>query len=213
MPEGIYKIAETFHSSQSEGSQAGQAAFFIRFHGCNLTCDFGNGFKCDDLIHSKPDYDSLTLFNLDILARKIKDTKNIIVTGGEATLDKNLPDLITGLQGLGYHVAVETNGQFIERAIDADLITYSPKEKGRWIPYTEYITMEAGKMPNIELKLLGGVNNPVNKYWEDYPLKYLQAINHQDSLSSVNTRWVADFVRENPDWYQSFQIHKFTGVE
>ena len=47
-----YPIVETFYSIQGEGKYAGRAAYFIRFLGCNLKCDFGNGFVCDDTAHT-----------------------------------------------------------------------------------------------------------------------------------------------------------------
>ena len=163
MPSTKYKIAETFHSVQGEGSWAGQQAFFIRFHGCNLQCEFGDSFKCDDAAHSGPNYEMLNLLELEIAARAIPTTLNIVLTGGELSLNGNIGRVIRTLKSFGFRVACETNGYKIERLKDADLITYSPKtkwdHKARLITYEDYTEMESGEMPPIELKLLAGVRD------------------------------------------------------
>ena len=40
------KISDIFYSLQGEGYNAGRAAIFIRFFGCNLACEF-----CDEPLH------------------------------------------------------------------------------------------------------------------------------------------------------------------
>jgi len=213
MPSTQYKIAETFHSVQGEGSQGGQQAFFIRFHGCNLACTFGK-FKCDDAAHSGPEFKMMTIMDMEIAARKIPDTMNIIITGGEVSLNAGIGKVIRTLKSFGFHVAVETNGYKIERLKDADLITYSPKtqweENARTILYDEYQEME--DMPKIELKLLAGVLYPPMKMWEDYPLKYVQAIGEEHDFDKPNLSFCVDWVTRNPEWYLSTQLQKLYGV-
>jgi len=215
MPSTQYPITETFLSVQSEGSLAGQAAFFIRFGGCNLTCQFTPTLKCDEKLHCDSENNSMiSSMELMILARKSK-THNIIITGGEPSLNGSVSKLIRYFRREGYHVSVETNGHKIERLLDANLITYSPKigfSKGaRQISYDEYLSFE--HKGDIELKLLAGIDNtPDTGRWEDYPLKYLQAINHEDTINITNARYVSDFVATNPEWYTSFQAHKITKV-
>ncbi|MCI4436895.1 MAG: 7-carboxy-7-deazaguanine synthase QueE, partial [Ignisphaera sp.] len=199
MPHNIYKVAETFHSVQGEGQIAGQQAFFIRLHGCNLKCQFDATHSCDDSAHSGPDFKMMSLMDLEREARKIPTTLNIIITGGEVTLVKNIDDLITFLSRMGFFVSVETNGQFIERLVNADLITYSPKNQwdknARLISYDEYDDMLDGQMPPVELKLLASVANPVNEeLWDAYPVKYVQAISFEHKLDKTNLDYVCDFV-------------------
>ncbi len=216
MPSTSYKIAETFHSVQGEGSWAGQQAFFIRFHGCNLECDFGNGFKCDDAAHSGPDFEMLNLLELEIKARKIPTTLNVVLTGGEISLNGDIGRVIRTLKSFGFQVACETNGFNIERLQDADLITYSPKSKwarrARAITYEEYAEMENGEMPPIELKLLAGVDAEPDKMWESYPMKYVQAIGREHEFDDANMSACIEWVIANPEWYLSTQLQKLYSV-
>ncbi len=198
-------------SVQGEGSLAGQAAFFIRFHGCNLTCDFGNGFKCDDTNHTKPNYEEIGSLDLMIKARKA-GTHNIIITGGECSNDKNIHKLIRYFRREGYHVSAETNGNHIERLAGANLITYSPKKRGRLVTYEDYKEMEGGGMPDIELKLLAGTQDTPDKIWEDYPLKYIQAIGNEHSFDEANMKYCVDFVTKNTEWHLSTQLQKLYKV-
>ena len=202
-------------SVQGEGSQSGQAAFFIRFHGCNLTCDFGNGFVCDDKAHSGPTSEMLSSLDLVIRARK-SNTHNIVITGGEASLNGAVDKLIRYLRHEGYHVAVETNGHKMERLLDANLITYSPKtgfgDKARLVPYEEYQAMNHGG--EIELKLLAGKDNHVDEgRWDSYPLKYIQAIGYTHEFDADNLTYCVDFVTNHKKWYLSTQIQKLYKVD
>jgi len=201
-------------SVQSEGSLAGQPAFFIRFHGCNLECKFGDGFTCDESLHSLPKYDKMSPLELLIQARKA-NTHNVVITGGEPSLNGGIGKLIRYLRHEGYHVSVETNGYMMERLTDANLITYSPKigySKGaRLISYDEYCTMDHSE--EIELKLLANEANPVDSgRWDAYPLKYVQAINNEHSICQSAVEYVTNYCASNPEWYMSFQAHKVTGA-
>ena len=214
MHNAMFKIAETFRSVQGEGSQAGQAAFFIRFYGCNLNCNFGNGLYCDDMAH-KAGYDTLTLFQLETMIRTGDTDRdkihNVIITGGECTLDDNLPTLISYLKSVGFHVAVETNGERIELASEADLITYSPKKGGRQLNFTEADAL--GILDKLELKLLAGAYNEVDTKWNDYPLKFLQAIGGEHDFYDANMKYCVDYVTWHPEWHLSTQIQKLYKVD
>ncbi len=211
----MYAIAETFLSVQGEGRQAGQAAFFIRFHGCNLVCNFGNGFVCDDDAHVSKPISELTALDLVIQARKA-GTHNIVLTGGEVSLDPNISKLIRYFRHEGYFVAVETNGVKIERLLDANLITYSPKigfaRKARQISYDDYLSL--GHSGNIELKLLAGEHHHVDTgRWDSYALKYVQAIGNAHTFDDANMKYCVDFVTHNPEWYLSTQLQKLYKVD
>jgi len=158
----------------------------------------------------------LSLLDLEIRARKITETLNVVITGGEPSMSGGIGKMIRMLKSFGFYVSVETNGYKMERLIDADLITYSPKLKysagARMIAWEEFSSWDTNG--EIELKLLANENNPVDTgRWDSYPIKFVQAINHSDSIDIENARWVSEWVAKNPDWRVSFQTHKVVKVD
>lgn len=102
-----YKVVETFLSINGEGTKAGQLAFFIRFAGCNLSCDY-----CDTKWANAPDV-PYTIMNDEALYTLVKQSgsRNVTVTGGEPLLQKNIGDLLALLcRDPMLYVEVETNG-------------------------------------------------------------------------------------------------------
>lgn len=110
------KVNETFYSIQGEGKFIGTPAFFIRFSGCNLRCDF-----CD----SKYAWKEGREISVKELAAKTGNHSHIVLTGGEPLLQEDLPDLIKKING---RIEIETNGTIFNSQI-ANLanITVSPK--------------------------------------------------------------------------------------
>lgn len=102
-----YKVVETFLSINGEGTKAGQLAFFIRFAGCNLACDY-----CDTKWANAPDvhYTNMNAEKLYELV-KISGSQNVTITGGEPLLQKNIDALLALLcRDPMLYVEVETNG-------------------------------------------------------------------------------------------------------
>ena len=197
----MYKVVETFHSIQSEGVNAGRGALFIRFYGCNLACDFGNGMVCDEPLHTeKHNIIEMSAFELVELS---KGKGLVVITGGEPSLN-NINPLIEAVQRGGCEVAVETNGYSYDNIKSADWITWSPK------------FMFDKKAPRMlgfnEIKLLAGVNNPINpKDWSGENL-FVQPIADGDEPCPFNTTYCVDFVKKHPKWKLSLQMHKYIGV-
>ncbi len=103
----VYNIAETFLSINGEGTHAGQLAYFIRFTGCNLRCDY-----CDTKWAQER---SATRFHLTAveLYRQVKESgaKNVTITGGEPMIQSDIGELLALLcRDPELYVEVETNG-------------------------------------------------------------------------------------------------------
>lgn len=100
-----YKVAEKFVSINGEGVKAGQLAVFIRFKGCNLSCDY-----CDTKWANEPEtlYTEMTCGQI---AEYIKETgvENVTLTGGEPLLQPDIAELIAML-AKSFFVEIETNG-------------------------------------------------------------------------------------------------------
>ena len=96
-----YRIVEIFESLQGEGWNTGMPAVFVRLGKCNLACGW-----CDT------DYLKFSMMSLsDILGRlKTYTARNIIITGGEPTIQPHLDTLLDALKAEGYFLCIETNG-------------------------------------------------------------------------------------------------------
>ena len=201
----MYKIVEIFKSIQSEGTHGGTAAQFIRFYGCNLQCDFGDGFKCDEPLHTQKT-SIVEMVIEDVMDKLEGGPRHIVITGGEPSL-YDLKSLIDVLQMHGYYVQVETNGTKWDNISNADFITYSPKFA--WDKKAPH--MKAGFH---ELKLLAGPNmEPKLQKWASVRNKYIQPIADGDTINIANVKWCHDFVVNNPGWKLSLQVHKWYGAE
>ncbi len=121
----MLNISEIFYSLQGEGFHAGTPAVFVRSAGCNLACDF-----CDT------DFSPKEKLSVDAILERLAEfpCRFLVLTGGEPTAQPRLRDLVQRLQGLGYYVAMETNGSS-EDNLGVDWVTVSPKlsQKGKWL--------------------------------------------------------------------------------
>ena len=114
-----YDLVEVFESLQGEGRNMGRPCVFVRFAGCNLACPW-----CDT--------DVATRFSLSLdgLLAEIGQyrSKSVILTGGEPTLVKEMPELVAALKARGYWIGVETNGTNDADWLQfADYVACSPK--------------------------------------------------------------------------------------
>lgn len=128
-----------FYTLQGEGPFSGEPAFFIRLAGCNFGAK-ANGvcLWCDTAFH----LDSGKRMSFDQLLHEANFSfppfypkahrPLVVITGGEPTLQRNLPNLVEVLFNEGYRVQIETNGTgrtVIDELIERDQCTViiSPK--------------------------------------------------------------------------------------
>ena len=103
------RVTEIFFSIQGESTLAGEPTVFVRFTGCDLRCGY-----CDT---EYAFYGGTQMSRDDILNEVSKyPSKVVCLTGGEPTLQKELPLLAQELLDKGYQVSLETHGQ---RPLDA----------------------------------------------------------------------------------------------
>lgn len=115
----MYDLVEIFESLQGEGRNMGRPCVFIRFAGCNLSCPW-----CDTDVAKK-----FSASLADILAELGQyKAKSVILTGGEPTLVKEMPELVAALKKNGYWIGVETNGTSAADWLGfVDYVACSPK--------------------------------------------------------------------------------------
>jgi len=113
------RINEIFTSIQGEGFFTGVPAVFVRTSGCNLKCSF-----CDT------NHESGEEMSIEAILKEVakNNIRHIVITGGEPTLQPELPQLVEQLHAKGYFIQIETNGT---RPVPTliDWVTCSPKSK------------------------------------------------------------------------------------
>lgn len=189
-----YKINEIFYSIQGEGYFTGTPAVFIRFSGCNLKCSW-----CDTKHEKGTLY---TKEQLETEVDKILKGKNIqnvliVLTGGEPTLQISNEEHLFDK----FFVAIETNGtNEVPKWIN--WITVSPKSN---IPLSSF------KFQPSEIKLVFEKHRIeyYNSLKDTNAFLYLQPLEQNGYMNIEET---VDFVKNNPEYRLSVQLHKFIGV-
>ena len=191
-----YKINDIFNSIQGEGARTGTANIFIRFSGCNLDCWF-----CDT------EYNEYREYTIREILKEIQGykCKNIILTGGEPTI-QNIKPLVYRLKSKGYYIAIETNGtksliQYIDKL---DWVTISPKEHGISDFFTDI------KDSFNELKQVVTKNKDIKYYnFNNNAIYYLQP----EGNKKKNIDKCINYIKENPEWRMSLQLHKILKIK
>lgn len=113
-----YPIVEIFTSIQGEGVHMGERATFVRFGGCNLSCEW-----CDTK------FDEFKMMTVEEIIDCI-DADMVIFTGGEPGMQNLLPLLEAIDEQHEIYVGIETNGTMPitqEYGAYIDHIACSPK--------------------------------------------------------------------------------------
>lgn len=196
----LLPLMEQFYTIQGEGYHAGKAAYFIRLGGCDVGCHW-----CD----VKESWDAalhpLTMADEIVKNAEKHPGKAVVVTGGEPLI-YNLDYLTSKLQQRGIRTFIETSGAY-PLSGSWDWICLSPKKFKAPMPE---ISKRAG-----ELKVI--IFNKSDFLWAEEHAKlvskecklYLQP---EWSKASVITPLIIEYVKQNPKWEISLQIHKFLNI-
>ncbi|MBI4979330.1 MAG: 7-carboxy-7-deazaguanine synthase QueE [Spirochaetes bacterium] len=190
------RISEIFYSIQGEGSLTGMPMVFIRFTGCNLSCDF-----CDEPTHHKMKY---SLSDDELLAVVSEyPARSVYLTGGEPSMsDKNT--LIRKLKSRGYFVAAETNGYRFANIAKADHIVYSPKDWNRIKTHRSVKEMKCIVDRASDVRKLLSLTTKLPIFIQ--PKAGKKGVN-RDAID-----FCVDLVKEHPQFRLSLQTHKLIGV-
>ena len=193
-------VMEHFYTLQGEGMHQGKAAYFIRLAGCDVGCVW-----CD--VKESWDAGKHPLLSIESLVKEVKATpaKIVVLTGGEPLMH-NLNLLTTELQNAGLRTNIETSGSHPLTG-KWDWICLSPKKFKAPLP-------EIPPHAN-ELKVV--IFNKSDFEWaEEFAGKvspacklYLQP--EWDKANQV-TPLIVDYIKANPKWQLSLQIHKYINV-
>lgn len=207
-----YAVKEIYYTLQGEGMQAGRAAIFCRFAGCNLWTG-----REQDRAHAICPFCDTDFVGTDgpgggkfatpgLLADAVNalwpdggGRRYVVCTGGEPALQVDQP-LIEALHARGFEVAIETNGT-TALAAGIDWICMSPKA-GTTIMVTS----------GSELKLVYPQPGAQPERFErlDFAHFLLQPMDGPDREG--NTRLAVEYCLAHPRWRLSLQTHKFLGI-
>ncbi|MFC4231705.1 7-carboxy-7-deazaguanine synthase QueE [Parasediminibacterium paludis] len=207
-------VMESFYTIQGEGFYQGSAAYFIRLGGCDVGCVW-----CD--VKDSWDASKHPQLTIDTIVKKAVEEVNqpatshqqlatvnsvlAVVTGGEPLMH-NLDALTEALHQKGFHTNIETSGSS-PLSGSWDWICLSPKKFKAPLP-------EVVPFAN-ELKVV--IFNKHDFAWaETYAAQvsptcklYLQP--EWDKAATV-TPLIIDYIKANPKWELSLQLHKYINV-
>ncbi|MCQ9326382.1 7-carboxy-7-deazaguanine synthase QueE [Neisseria dentiae] len=200
-----YRIVEIFESLQGEGYNTGMSAVFIRLGKCNLACAW-----CDT------DYLTFTMMSLaDILGRlKSYTARNIIITGGEPTIQPHLEVLLDALKSAGYRLYIETNGlnpapPQIDYVAASPKACYAAKYEQQCIKQADEVRIVADG--NV-LAFCAAMEQKIRA--EHY---YLSPCEQNGEMNIYDTIRQIGLLNSRPDaavhWQLSVQTHKWAGIE
>jgi len=106
-----YKINEYFVSVQGEGDSIGHPALFVRFSGCNLSCDFCDTDHENGCVHDSPHtfFESVATA---LLEEKLFEGMRCVFTGGEPLLQLDAA-MVEEAVRRGFVPCIETNGHML----------------------------------------------------------------------------------------------------
>ena len=207
-----YAVKEIFLTLQGEGGQAGRAAVFCRFAGCNLwsgreqdrasaVCTFCDTdfVGMDGVNGGRFDTPGALAQAVSAQWRGADDSRLVVCTGGEPLLQLD-PALIEAFHAAGFSIAVETNGTLAAPA-GLDWICVSPKADAP-------LAQTSGQ----ELKLVfpqSGVD-PGRFEGLAFDRFFLQPMDGPNR--DANTRAAVDYCLSHPRWRLSVQTHKYLGL-
>ncbi len=193
-------LVEEFFTLQGEGYHAGRAAYFIRLGGCDVGCSWCDSrFAWKQEMHPMIDADA-------IIGNVLQSgTDSVVVTGGEPLM-WNLDYLCEGLKKNNIGTFIETSGAY-SLSGEWDWICLSPKKN---MPPTADICNKAD-----ELKVI--IQDKSDFEWAE---KYRAVVSERCRLF-LQPEWsrfdrilpdIIDYIKANPAWRISLQIHKYMHI-
>jgi 7-carboxy-7-deazaguanine synthase len=207
-----YSVKEVFKTLQGEGGQAGRAAVFCRFAGCNLwsgreqeraeaVCRF-----CDTDFVGVDGEGGGKFATAQELARRIVEVwgegteqRLVVFTGGEPLLQLDSA-LIEAVHAAKFSIAVETNG------------TVAPPPGIDWLCVSPKAGAPLRVTSGAELKLVFPQQGLAPEEFEalDFARFWLQPMD--GPRREDHTAAAVEFCLARPRWRLSLQTHKMIGI-
>lgn len=207
-----YAVKEIFKTLQGEGAQAGRAAVFCRFAGCNLwsgresdraaaACTF-----CDTDFVGTDGLGGGKFTTAGQLAGTLASTwgedaadRYVVFTGGEPLLQLDAA-LVDAVHAQGFTIAIETNGTLLPPP-GIDWICVSPKGRSP-------VALRAGQ----ELKLVYPQLDALPEAFADLDFEHFFLQPMDGPARAANTERAVQYCMRHPKWRLSLQTHKYIGI-
>jgi len=194
---------EHFYTLQGEGFHQGRAAYFVRLGGCDVGCVW-----CD--VKESWDADAHPKMSIEEIVQTVETNTDgnkglVVITGGEPLMH-NLDALTAALQSKGFETNIETSGSS-PLSGSWNWICLSPKKFKAPLP--EVVPFAH------ELKVV--VFNKSDFEWAE---QYAAMVSPQCKLflqpewdkAAIITPPIIEYIKQNPQWELSLQIHKYINV-
>ena len=194
-------VMEHFYTLQGEGYHQGRAAYFVRLAGCDVGCVWCDVKESWDAnAHKK-----MRIEDIVAIIQEQMPSGLVVVTGGEPLMH-SLDNLTTQLKAAGYETNIETSGSH-PLSGSWNWICVSPKKFKA--PLDEVLPFAN------ELKIV--VFNKSDFEWAE---KYASLVNENCKLylqpewdkCEIVTPLIIDYIKQQPKWNLSLQIHKYINV-
>ena len=197
---GVLPVMEDFYTIQGEGFYQGHAAYFIRLGGCDVGCVW-----CD--VKESWDVNAHPKVRIDDLVKKAKSSGGeiVVITGGEPAMH-NLDLLTEELQKARLKTNIETSGAYPLTG-NWDWVCLSPKKFKA--PHPSVFEKAD------ELKII-----IYNKSDFDWAEEHAAKVSGTTELF-LQPEWskekemipiIINYVKANPKWKVSLQIHKYMNI-
>jgi len=198
--ENFLPVFEHFYSIQGEGYNTGMPAYFIRLSGCSVGCAW-----CDTKITWSVEGGKMT--SIDVIVNEVinSNSKNVVITGGEPTMH-NLSVLTDSLKKNGIKTFLETSG--VNKITGSwDWICISPKIQRPPLNENLLLANELKVVVGGQKYFLWAEENAEKVSPECKLFLQPEWIQHNDS-----TRMIIEYIKLNPKWNLSVQIHKYLRI-
>lgn len=193
-------VMESFYTLQGEGFHQGRAAYFIRLGGCDVGCVW-----CD--VKDSWDASRHPQVGIEQLVSEASafPGRLVVITGGEPLMHP-LDELTAALHAAGFETNIETSGSH-PLSGEWDWICLSPKKFKAPLPGISPLASE--------LKVV-----IFNKSDFDWAEQYAALVSPSCKLylqpewdkAAIVTPMIIDYIKANPQWELSLQVHKYINV-
>lgn len=193
-------VMESFYTLQGEGFHEGKAAYFIRLGGCDVGCVWCDVKESWDAgRHPRRRVEQL------VAEASAYPRRLVVVTGGEPLMH-DCSALTAALRGAGFATHIETSGAW-PLSGQWDWICFSPKKFKAPVP----------EIPSRANELKVVIFNKSDFAWAEQWAErvspgcrlYLQP---EWSKSAQVTPLIVEYIKANPKWAFSLQLHKYIQV-